>query len=117
MNKIYYLSTCSTCQRIMKDLPLDQFVLQDIKSNPVTEEQLDEMHSLCGSYESLFSRRAMKFRSLGLNNQELNETDYQSWILKEYTFLKRPVVIINDEIFVGNSKKTIDQLQKKIATG
>lgn len=112
MNKIYYLSTCTTCQRIMKALPLEQFELQDIKSQPLEPHQLEEMHKLTGNYESLFSRRAMKFRVLGLNEQQLTENDYRSWILKEYTFLKRPVVILEGRIFVGSSKKTIEQLHQ-----
>ena len=110
MKKIYHLSTCTTCQRILKELPVDQFELQDIKTEPITPDQLEEMKALAGNYQSLFSRRAMKYRSLGLNEQELKEADYRDWILKEYTFLKRPVAIIDQKIFIGNSKKTIDEL-------
>ena len=110
MKKIYYLSTCSTCQRILAQLPTDQFELQDIKTQPMTAEQLEEMKDLAGDYQSLFSRRAMKYRSLGLHEQQLSENDYKEWILKEYTFLKRPVAIVEDRIFIGNSKKTIEQL-------
>ena len=110
MKKIYYLSTCSTCQKILAQLPIDQFELQDIKTQPMTSDQLEEMKVMAGDYQSLFSRRAMKYRSLGLHEQELSETDYRDWILKEYTFLKRPVAIVDDQIFIGNSKKTIDQL-------
>jgi arsenate reductase len=110
MKKIYYLSTCSTCQRILGQLPIDQFELQDIKAQPMTSDQLEEMKELAGDYQTLFSRRAMKYRSLGLNEQQLSETDYRDWILKEYTFLKRPVAIVDSQIFIGNSKKTIDQL-------
>jgi len=39
----------------------------------------------------------------------LGELDYKKYILDEYTFLKRPVILINDEIFIGNSKKIIEQ--------
>ena len=110
MKKIYHLSTCTTCQRILKELPVDQFELQDIKTEPITPDQLEEMKALAGNYQSLFSRRAMKYRSLGLNEQELKEADYRNWILKEYTFLKRPVAIVDQKIFIGNSRKTIDEL-------
>jgi len=65
MKKIYYLSSCSTCNRIIKDLGLDEsFEYQDIKTNKITEAQLDEMAKMSGSYESLFSRRAMKYKAL-----------------------------------------------------
>ncbi len=108
MKKIYHLSTCSTCQRILKELkPGKDVVLQDIKTEKITATQLDEMIKLSGSAEALFSRVALKFRSLGLNNMTLSEKDYRKYILEEYTFLKRPVVIIGKEIFIGNSAKVV----------
>lgn len=107
MSKIYYLSTCSTCKRIMSELPLDDFDKQDIKSHAITESQLDEMKKMAGSYEALFSRVAMKYRSMGLNEMELTEADYKKYILQEYTFLKRPVFVINEQVFIGNSKKNV----------
>ncbi|MCE7995497.1 MAG: arsenate reductase [Roseivirga sp.] len=107
MNKIYYLSTCSTCKRIMSELPMESFEKQDIKKETITETQLEEMKNLAGSYESLFSRVAMKYRSMGLNEMTLAEDDYKKYILQEYTFLKRPVFIIDDQIYIGNSKKNV----------
>ena len=107
-NKIYHLATCSTCQRIIKSLNNGQgFVLQEIKSEPITPAQLDEMYQQTGSYEKLFSRRAMKYRARGLHEMKLSEEDYRNLILEEYTFLARPVIFVNGQIFVGNSKKTV----------
>ena len=106
--KIYPLSTCSTCQRILKQMPdLKRFELQDIKTEPITASQLDAMRKMAGSYEALFSRRAIKFRSMGLDKKQLSETDYRELILSEYTFLKRPVIIICDAIFIGNAAKMV----------
>jgi arsenate reductase len=108
MKKIYYLKSCSTCQRIIKELDLgDDFEFQNIKEEAMTAEQVDAMKEMAGSYESLFSRRAMKYRGMGLNEMTLTEADYRKYILEEYTFLKRPVIIIEDKIFVGNSKKIV----------
>ena len=114
MKKIYHLSTCSTCQQIMKELDLSGFEEQEIKSEPITAGQLDEMKEMAGSYEELFSRRAMKYRQLGLHEKDLSEQDFRQWILKEYTFLKRPVIIVDDQIFVGSSKKTVEAAAKAI---
>ncbi len=111
MKKIYFLSSCSTCNRIIKELQLDEsFEFQDIKSNQITSTQIEQMEKMAGSYESLFSRRAMKFKSLGLKDQSLSEKDYKKLILEEYTFLKRPVIIVGDKIFIGNSKKVIESV-------
>lgn len=115
MRKIYHLGSCSTCQRILKELePLDGVVLQEIKSESITANQVDEMAALAGSYESLFSRRAMLFRQRGLHEQQLGEEDYKKLILDHYTFLKRPVVLVDDQIFVGNSKKTVEAAKEAL---
>ncbi len=115
MKKIYYLKSCSTCQRIIQELGLgNEFQYQNIKEEKITAEQLDEMAKLSGSYESLFSRRAIKYKALGLKDKQLTETDYRNYILEEYTFLKRPVIIIDDAIFVGNSKKTVEAVKQQL---
>ncbi len=115
MKKIYYLKNCSTCQRIIKEIGLgDDFEFQNIKEEAMTPQQVDEMKAMAGSYEALFSRRAMKYGALGLNNMQLTETDYRNYILEEYTFLKRPVIIFNDKIFVGNAKKTVEAAKNEI---
>ena len=114
MKKIYHLGTCSTNTRILKCLNLEGIELQDIKKDPISVEQVEEMAKITGSYEALFSRKAMKYRSMGLNKMNLTEKDYKKYIVQEYTFLKRPVAIINEEIFIGNAKKNIEALIEKL---
>ena len=115
MKKIYHLSTCDTCRRILKELdPPSSFIIQDIKENEITEEQLDEMQELAGSYESLFSKRARLYKERNLKNENLDEGNYKNLILEHYTFLKRPVIINNDKIFIGNAKKTIAAAKESI---
>ena len=115
MRKIYHLSTCNTCQKVIEQLNGGQgFELQDIKTEKIMPEQLDFLKEKAGSYEDLFSRIAMKYRSRGLNAQELNEQDYRNLILEEYTFLKRPVIILDDEIFIGSTKKVIESIKAKL---
>ncbi|QDO93372.1 hypothetical protein FNB79_05075 [Formosa sediminum] len=108
MNKIYYLKTCNTCMRIIKELNLPgDVVLQDIKETPITVKQLEDMHKLSQSYEALFSKRAKLYKEMDLKNQSLEEIDYKNYILEHYTFLSRPVLIYNNKIFIGNSKKNV----------
>ena len=107
MSKIYYLSTCDTCKRIMNQWNIDGVQLQDIKHEPITEEQIDEMIALAGSAEALFSKRARKYKELGLKDKTLNDGDIRAFILEEYTFLKRPVLIHDGAIFIGNRAKVV----------
>ncbi|MGZ8518241.1 MAG: arsenate reductase family protein [Chitinophagaceae bacterium] len=114
MMKIYYLGTCSTCAAIMKETSITNkvFEMQDIKTEKITAGQLEEMKKMAGSFEALFSRRAMKYKELGLKDKTITEKEYRNFILEEYTFLKRPVVIIGNKIFIGSEKKTVEALKK-----
>jgi arsenate reductase (glutaredoxin) len=109
MKKIYCLSTCSNCRNIIRESEAEKkgFELQDIKNKKITPAQLDEMKKLAGTYEALFSRRAIKYKTLGLKDRKLNENDYRKLILEEYTFLRRPVSIFNTSIFIGSGGETI----------
>lgn len=114
---MYHLGNCTTCQAIIKETAIDQkgFQMQDIKFEKITRAQLDEMKKMAGSYEALFSRRALKYKELGLKDKKLEEKDYRNFILQEYTFLKRPVVMLEDKIFIGNDKKNVAALKKALS--
>jgi len=114
MKKGYFLKTCDTCKRILKEVNTDDFELQEIKSNTITAAQLEEMHKLSGSYENLFNKRARLYKSRDLKSKTISEESYRQHILDEYTFLKRPIFIVDDEIFIGNSKKTVEDLKQII---
>ncbi|SMO71529.1 arsenate reductase family protein [Solitalea koreensis] len=116
MAKIYHLTTCSTCQKIIKQAEAAgiTFEKQDIKTQAITPEQIDEMKRLAGSYEELFSRRSQKFRPMGLHERSLTEKDYRDFILQEYTFLKRPVVVAGDKIFVGNNPRVVEEMIQEL---
>lgn len=117
MKKIYLLASCSTCQRILKEWNVDETVeIQNIKTDSMTAEQVDHMIKLAGSAAELFSKKAMKYRSMKLNERELSEKEMRDLIISEYTFLKRPVLIVKDEIFIGNSKKVVAAAKEKLAS-
>jgi arsenate reductase len=111
---VYYLSTCDTCKKIMSQLDLTAFEKIDIKNNPLTEPQLLELYVITESYEDLFNKRSIKFRQQALNKKDLTENDFKKLLLEEYTFLKRPAFLINGDLYVGNSKKTVQDLTERI---
>ena len=114
MKKVYWLSTCTTCRKILKDVKALKlgFETQDIATEKISPDQLTEMKKFAGSYDALFSRRAINYREMGLKDVNLQENDLKKLILQEYTFLKRPVFLVNDRIFAGSEKKTIIELKK-----
>jgi arsenate reductase (glutaredoxin) len=117
MKKMYQLGTCTTCQAIIKETGIDKkkVKMQDIKTAKITPAQLEEMKEMAGTYEALFSRRAMLYKERGLKDKTLTENDYRELILEEYTFLKRPVTILGKKIFVGNDKKTVAALKEEVS--
>ena len=116
MKTVYHLTQCGTCQRIIRDLKLVErgFELRDIKLQPIQPAELDQFREKTGSYDSLFSRRAIKYKTLGLKNRILSEEDLRALILEDYTFLKRPVIIIGDEVFAGNEQKTLERIAVRL---
>jgi len=112
MNKIYHLSSCKTCAGIIGQLELTKkkFIFQDIKTEKISALHLEEMKKLSGSYESLFSRIALKYKTL--DPKPSTEAEYKNLILNEYTFLKRPVILTAGQIFVGNSKANVAAAEK-----
>ena len=108
MKRIFYLSTCDTCSRILATWKTDGIDLQDIKTEPMTAAQVDHMIELAGSAEALFSKRARKYKELGLKDKNLSDAEMRQFIIDEYTFLKRPVLVLEDQIFVGNAKKVVE---------
>ncbi len=115
MQKVYYLSSCDTCKRILKEIELpSSFIKQDIKVQGITNEELEELYNLAGSYEALFSRRAKLYQERNLNEEELLDEDYKNLLLDHYTFLKRPIIVNNDQIFIGNAKSTVEAAKNSI---
>ena len=116
MKKAYYSATCTTCARIIKDLELIKkgFEMNDIKVKKITAKQLDELKEMAGSYENLFSRVAIKYKAL--NPKPTSEKEYRKLILEEYTFLKRPVIVLDNLIFVGSKKSSIEGAKNTIGS-
>jgi arsenate reductase len=115
-DKIYYLASCDTCRKIIKSLPnAERLQFHDIRQNPITEKELEEMYQLSGSYEALFSKKAQLYKSMDLKNKSLTEADFKQYLLQHYTFLSRPVFIIDDKIYIGNGQKNIIEVIKVLS--
>lgn len=112
MKTAYYLKTCGTNKKIMAPLDLSGWKLREIKTEPITEEELDEMYKKAGSYEALFSRKSSQIKAREIDLKSLKEKDFKKLMLEHYTFLKRPVFITDQEIFIGNDKSNLEKLNE-----
>jgi len=107
-NKVFYLSTCSTCKNIMKTWPLEGLELQDLKKEGITAAELDFLKVKVGTYEDLLNKRARLFRDHSLSSGAEREQEIRSLILSHYSFLKRPILVWDNDIFAGNSSKIVE---------
>ena len=116
MNKLYYLSTCSTCKKIIKRWSLNNSIkLIDVKTNPISKSDLMELYDISNSFESLFNKRAQLLRIRKIECNELNKEDFFNLILEHYSFLKRPILLYNNKVFIvseSNIKSVEIELSK-----
>ena len=113
MDKFYYLSSCDTCKRIMKTLELPSSIdLIDIKKTPLSEANLSSLYAHTASYEALLNKRAQKLKEVDKNS--LTEEKIKDLLLAHYTFLKRPVLLYNNRLFIGNTTATIEAAKAAI---
>lgn len=112
---VFHLKSCNTCQRILGELNIDDsWNIREIKSSPINETELEILRSGVSSYEDLLNKRSRTYQQLGLKDKNLTEQELKNWILKEYTFLKRPAFVIGDKVFAGNSKATIQSVKEAL---
>ncbi|QTY26750.1 arsenate reductase family protein [Flavobacterium sp. CS20] len=111
MKKVLYLSTCNTCKRILSEVNTEGFELQDTKKTPASKEDIELLRQHVDSYEALINRRAQLWQKRGLKNQDLSEEDYKALLLEHYSFIKRPIFIDGNQVFIGNSKKVVEALK------
>lgn len=111
MKKVFYLNTCDTCRKILAQFSLKDWELREIKKEPITKEELEDMFKITNSYEELFSKKSTQIKLRELDLKSLGEEDFKELLLDHYTFLRRPVFLTEKEIFIGNDKKNISELK------
>lgn len=97
----------------MDELSLSpKFERQDIKKDPLSAEQLEQLYRLTNSYEALFNRRAQLYKARNLKDRNLQEEDFRNLLLEHYTFLKRPVIVAGNHIFIGSSSRVVSKAKE-----
>jgi arsenate reductase (glutaredoxin) len=106
--KLYWLPGCSTCQKAVKWLDRRGIKIteyRDIKEEPLTRAEVEQLAKMVGGPEDLFSRRAIKYREMKLNEREVSPQEMLDLMTEEYTFLKRPIMVINGRAEAGFFEK------------
>jgi arsenate reductase len=91
-----------------KDVPIRSF--RDLKAQPLSVDEVRDLAAKVGGVEKLFSKRAMKYRQMGLHEREVSEDEMVRLMTEEYTFVTRPVIVRGDRATAGFSAKRVDEL-------
>ena len=112
MKRVYQLSSCSTCKRILASVtwPADIVVI-DIKLHSIPAEVLEDLKTQYGSYEAVFSKKARRYADV--KSSITCDEDYKALMLSDYTFLRRPVIIYDGFYSVGNDRSAVAQIQDR----
>lgn len=116
MKKVFYLKTCDTCLKILKQFDLNGWEKREIKTQPITEDEIEEMYKVSQSYEALFNKKSTQIKLQELDLKSMKEADFKELLMNHYTFLKRPVFVTDKEIFIGNDKENIANLRRYFAS-
>lgn len=114
---VYGLPHCSTCQKVVATLEAGgaaPTAYHDLKASPLSRERIAELAAKAGGAGALFSRRALKYRQMGLHERVLSEEEMLDLMAQEYTFITRPVLERGDRAVAGNRPR---QLQGMLASG
>ena len=118
MNEIYFygLPDCSTCRKALRRLEYHSVLdakLRNIKDEPLSRLEIEKLANMLGGAENLFSRRAVKYRELGLRDKTLSENEMLDLMADEYTFLKRPILVAGDTAIAGFFEKEYDEFFRR----
>lgn len=115
MNTYIYLSTCNTCIRILKELDLPKEThFQDVKQQPISSSQLQELYEVTQSYEALINKRSKVYAALKKEGTVFDEALYKNLLLTQYSCLKRPILIWKGQFYIGNAKNTVALMQQAV---
>lgn len=112
----YGLPNCSTCQKALRRLDYHRVQptkMRNIKEEPLTREEIERLAKMLGGAANLFSRRSVKYRELGLRDRTISEDEMLDLMASEYTFLKRPILVIDDKAVAGFFEKEYDEMFRK----
>lgn len=108
---LYWSPGCSTCQKAARwldrrNVKVTKF--RDIKDDPLSREEVESLAKMLGGPEDLFSKRAVKYRELKLAEREVSSSEMLGLMTGEYTFLKRPIMVIGDHAIASFFERTFD---------
>lgn len=108
----YWLPHCSTCKKAKAWLEEKGFEIdshRDLKADKLKRSEVLKLAGKTGGAAALFSKRAIKYRTMKLSQRELSDSEMLDLMADEYTFIKRPVLVLGDRAIAGFSAKRYEE--------
>ena len=80
---------------------------RDYFKEPFSEEEIREMGGLAG-VDQIFAKRSPSLKQMGLAGQDLSEDEMVRLMLQEPKLVRRPMMRIGDQVFVGGGASVMD---------
>ena len=109
MIQVYGIKNCNKIRDTLQWLKEHEIehTFYDLKKEPLTREELDEFVHRIG-LDVLLNKKGMKWRQLGLKDQELDDNQLFDQLLEHQTMMKRPVLINGEAILVGYDEEAFE---------
>lgn len=108
---------CTTCQKAKKFLDSNKINYNDrhiVDNNPTKEEIKTWIKKYNIDIKKLFNTSGMKYRELGLKDklQNMSDNEKVDLLATDGMLVKRPLLITEDNIFIGFKEKEYNNLLK-----
>ena len=91
---------------MQNDVALEE---RDYFKEPLSEAEIREMAALAG-IDQIFARRSPSLKQMGLAGQDLSEDEMVNLMLQEPKLVRRPMVRVEDQMFVGGGASVLDSV-------
>ena len=112
MPTVYGIKNCDTVKKARKWLDAQQveYIYHDFRQDGLTKSQLQSWIKQVG-WETLLNRRGTTWRKLSEDDkQSINHTRAFALMLEQPTLIKRPVLEVENEVTVGFSEQSYEEL-------
>lgn len=113
MIKVYGIKNCDSVRKAIKYLKNHEldFEFIDFRETPVSDTEISEWleHS---DINTLFNTRGTTYRTLKLKELNLDDQGKREWLEKENMLIKRPVIILDNDVIVGYNENLYNEKLK-----
>lgn len=111
MITFYEYPKCTTCRKgkkFLTDNNLDFTVIDMVKHVPAKDTLKGILDKSSHSIDDFFNKRGTKFKELGLKERlnDLSEEEKLELLSSDGMLIKRPMVVIDDEVLLGFKEET-----------